>query len=104
MGIKIKHKKLRPKAPKEPKYTKWLHDVKKPPCFVCGIHLGIQMHHVKKDSADERIDSKQIPLCFEHHHGLELSPHGTATAWRYTFPMWEQEEAASKLYKEYKNV
>ena len=102
MGVKITHNRIKPKAKKEPAYLAWLHNVKQPACFVCNIHLGIQIHHVKETSTDERIDSKVIPLCMEHHVGIEFSPHGTPVDFRYVHPKWEQEEAAEKLYFEYK--
>ena len=102
LNKKVSHKKLRPDAPKEPKYLNYLHEIKQPVCFVCSISLGIQIHHIKENSSDYRDDTKVIPLCFEHHHGTELSPHGNPKAWRYSFTMEEQLESAEKLYTEYK--
>lgn len=96
-----KSNRIKPQAFKDKAYLSWLHEVKQPPCFVCGIHLGIQIHHVKETSSDLRNDNECIPLCYEHHLGLELSPHGSPVAFRYTFPIWEQLEFAEELYNEY---
>ena len=100
---KVKHSRIKPKAPKEPKYLKWLHEVKQPSCFVCNISLSIQIHHVKEHSTDYRDDTKVIPLCMEHHLGIEFSPHGTPSSFRTIHSVEEQEAAASLLYNEYKN-
>ena len=99
---KVTHKRLKDKAIKEPKYLKWLHEVLQPECFVCNTSLGIEIHHCKEHSTDERIDSFVIPLCYNHHHGTELSPHGTAKAFLATFSMKEQRVVADKLYQQYK--
>ena len=100
-GHKIDDLKLRPKAKKETKYTKWFHEVHQPPCFVCGTKLGIEFHHVKKHSTDERIDSIGMPLCWEHHHGTEFSPHGTPVRFRERYPMRVQYKSAAKMYKRF---
>lgn len=100
---KFKHNKLKPQAHKEPKYTEYLHENKQPPCFVCNIQVGIQMHHVKEHSNDLRNDNEQIPLCYNHHKGTEFSAHETPTAFREAYPIELQLAYAKTLYKEYKN-
>ena len=100
---KVTHKKLRPKAKKEPEYLAYLHNVKMPSCFVCNISNGIEMHHCKEASSDYRDDTKVIPLCHNHHLGNEFSAHGTPRDFRSVHPIWEQLEYANELYKEYKS-
>ena len=104
LNKKIKHNRIKPKAPKEPKYLQWLHKVKMPECFVCGISCGIEMHHIKRSSSDYRDDSKVIPLCHEHHLGVTFSAHGTPKKWREIYPISVQLEYAEKLYKDYKDM
>lgn len=103
MGIKIKHKKLRPKPKKQPKFLRWLHEVEQPSCMVCGTKTGVQMHHIKNHSTDQRNDFFIIPLCYDHHLGNELSPHGTPSVFKEKYPLDVQKEHANKLYKRYKN-
>ena len=102
LNKKVSHKKLRPKTPKEPKYSKWLHEVHQPSCFVCNVSIGIEMHHVKEYSNDYRDDTKIIPLCYNHHHGQEISPHGTSKLFREVYPIEVQLEKAKELYNAYK--
>lgn len=101
-GKKIDDLKLKPKAIKEPAYITWFHEVYQPPCYVCGGSVGIQFHHVKEHSTDERVDSIGMPLCHEHHHGMELSPHGTPVKFRKRYPMDVQYKSAAKMYKKFK--
>ena len=98
-----KSNRLKPTAHKEPEYMKWLHEVKQPCCFVCGTMLGIQIHHVKRHSNDLRNDNEVIPLCVNHHTGVEFSPHGTPNDWREVYSMTDQLEVAKELYEEYKS-
>ena len=102
LSHKVDDLKLKPKAIKEPGYTTWFHEVHQPPCFVCGIFVGIQFHHVKEHSTDERIDSIGMPLCHEHHHGTVLSPHGTPVKFKERYPMDMQYKSAAKMYKKFK--
>lgn len=101
-GSKIKTVRIKPKAIKEPNYTKWVHKVYQPPCFVCGGFMGIEFHHIKENSSSERIDAIGMPLCWEHHHGGVLSPHGTPVKFREKYPMSVQLESAAKMYSKYK--
>ena len=89
-------------AIKEPKYLKWLHEDLQPRCFVCNMRYGIEMHHIKRDSTSKRIDKLILPLCYEHHHGFDLSPHGSPSLFRTEYPMDEQLKFAEKLYNKYK--
>ncbi len=100
---KVTHKKLRPKPQRDLAYLSWLHNDEQPCCMVCSTRLGINMHHVKKNSTDYRDDSKIIPLCVEHHLGNELSPHGTAAIFRKVYPMDQQLAFAEELYNKYKD-
>jgi len=70
-------------------------------CFVCGTKKSIELHHVKRDSTSKKDHTKIIPLCYNHHHGQELSPHGTPSKFRETFLMEVQEEYAAQLYEDY---
>ena len=101
LNKKFNHKRLKPKPKKEPDYLRWLHEVKQPTCFVCNIAVGIQMHHIKRYSSDYRDDTKIIPLCYNHHLGNELSPHGTPNRFRELFPIEQQLEYAERLWDEY---
>jgi len=103
LNKKVSHKKLRPKAKKEPKFLKWLHEVKMPSCYVCGINTGVEIHHIKAHSTDERIDSIVLPLCCFHHHGSDISPDGTPRKFRDKFSIHKQKEDAKILYMEYIN-
>ena len=98
------HKKLRPKPQKDLAYLSWLHNVEQPCCMVCNIQVGINMHHVKENSTDYRDDSKIIPLCYSHHLGNELSPHGTPSVFRKIYPMEQQLEFANELFRRYKEM
>jgi len=93
---------INPKASKEPKYLKWFHEVLQPPCFVCGTFLGIEAHHVKEHSTDERIDSILMALCLKHHRGTELSPHGTPVKFKEVYPMSVQFKNAAVMHAQYK--
>jgi len=99
----VKHNRIKPKPKKQPKFLKWLHEVRQPPCFVCGISVGIQAHHVKEGSSDYRDDTKVIPLCHEHHLGVNFSAHGTPKAFREEYPIRYQEMIAEELFREYEN-
>ena len=107
MNYQIPHKKHPLKQTsqptKKPKYLKWLHEVKQPACLVCNISIGIQIHHVKESSSDRKDDTCVIPLCYHHHLGTELSPHGTPKLFKEVMPMDIQRQSASDLYKEYEN-
>lgn len=96
------HKKLKPKAKKEPKYLKYLHEVLQPPCFVCNTSVGIEIHHIKENSTDERIDAMILPLCYEHHHSTELSPHGTPKDFREAYPFEYQKNVSREFYQQFK--
>lgn len=87
---------------KELTYLQWL-QTKKFTCFVCGSKNMIQMHHIKERSTDAKNHKELIPLCFNHHLGMQLSPHGTPTAWRVTYSIEEQRAAANKIYEEFEN-
>jgi len=98
------HKRLKPKAKKLPKYLKWFHEVEQPPCFVCGTFLGIEAHHNKENSTDERIDDEILPLCHEHHHGNKLSPHGTPREWKQVYTKKIRREFSRELFRRYKEM
>jgi len=98
----ISDSRLKDKAIKMPEYTDWFHEVLQPPCFVCCTYLGIQAHHIKEHSTDERDDQFLIPLCWEHHHGTELSPHGTPVKFKEVYPMNVQYENAAEMFEKYK--
>lgn len=102
LSKKVTHKRLKPKAQKQPKYLSWLHEIEQPSCFVCNIQTGIQMHHVKEHSTDPRDDSKIIPLCQLHHLGNDFSVHMTPKAFREAYPMEVQYKYAEKLYNTFK--
>lgn len=87
----------------ESKYLTYLASIRfKTKCFVCGT-TGVEWHHVKLKSTDRKNHTCLIPLCFLHHHGSEISPHGTPSKWRQTYTMEEQEETARMYYRVYKN-
>ena len=98
-----KSNRLKPKAYKDKKYLSWLHNVKQPCCYVCNIHIGIQIHHVKERSSDLRNDNEVIPLCYNHHLGNDFSVHGTPKEFREQYPTEEQLKYAETLYMEYNN-
>ena len=89
---------------KEPKYLKFLHVELQPECFICKGMNGIEMHHIKRNSTDKRIDRQVIPLCYNHHHGSDLSPHGTPKKFRETYSIEIQKEYAEKIYRKYKGL
>lgn len=103
VGKKIDDLRLKPKAPKEPAYIRWFHEVYQPPCYVCDTFFGIQFHHIKERSTDERIDSIGMPLCEEHHLGVEFSAHGTPVKFKERYPMDVQYTSAAKMYKKFKD-
>ena len=88
---------------KKPKYLKWLHEVKQPPCAVCNTRLGINLHHVKRVSSDPKNDTLVIPLCYNHHLGTEFSAHGTPRDFREEYPYDIQKGCAEEFYEEYLN-
>lgn len=97
------YKAKKPKITKEEKaYLEYLnrnrHTYK---CFVCGAMSNIEFHHVKLKSTDKKNHKRLIPLCVRHHHGRELSPHGTPKKWRETYTMKEQNEYAENMYYKY---
>lgn len=103
MSWSIKHHKpIKKRAHKEPDYLRWLHEAEQPPCMVCKTYLGVQMHHVKENSASKRNDNEVIPLCYEHHTGFEFSVHGTARKFKEEYPMDYQLFVADRLYNKYK--
>ncbi len=93
---------LKPKPQKNKEYLSWCHS-QELPCFSCGGHNNIELHHVKNCSSDDRDDTKVIPLCGEecHRNGMKLSPHGTPKAWRKTYPIQMQLDYADELYRRY---
>lgn len=105
-----KNKQPKPRMKNKPKITQeeseyldYLSSIRfKTRCFVCGV-FGVEWHHVKFKSSDRKNHKSLIPLCFLHHHGTEISPHGTPTKWRETYTMEEQEETARMYYRVYKN-
>lgn len=101
---KITAQRLKPKAIKIPKYLKWLHEVEQPECFVCHLSSGIQLHHVKRYSSDNRDDDKVIPLCYDHHLGTEFSVHNNSVEFREIYTMEEQLASAKELYTKYKET
>lgn len=101
LGVKIMDKRITPKQESEPEYIKWFHENHQPPCFVCGTYLGIEFHHIKEHSVDKRIDSVGMPLCWEHHHGTVLSPHGAAVKFKEVYPMEVQLKYAKNMYELY---
>ncbi len=98
---KVTHKKLKPQAVKDADYMAWLHN-EHLECFVCHSRQGIQIHHVKEHSTDMRTDDKAIPLCYEHHLGVDMSAHGTPGRFKELYPMKVQLEKAKSLYDRYK--
>ena len=106
LNKKIKHGRIKPQAHKEPDFLRWLHEVKQPPCFICGGYNKIELHHIKRYSSDKRDDRHVIPLCGEscHRNGTELSAHSTPKKFRDKYPMSEQLKYAKELYEEYKAV
>ncbi len=101
LGVKVLDSRIVPKHKPGPSYIKWFHEVYQPPCFVCGTFLGIEFHHIKEHSTDKRIDSIAMPLCWYHHHGYELSPHGTPVKFREVYPMELQLKFAADMYECY---
>lgn len=99
--MKFNHKKIKPQPVKDSNYLAWLHN-QQLSCFACDSRMGIQIHHVKRDSTDMRTDDKTIPLCYECHLGSKLSAHGTPKQFRELYPMDIQLEAAKLLYTRYK--
>jgi len=87
---------------KEPEYLRYLHEDLQPRCFVCNVRYGVEMHHLKRDSTDKRIDKLILPLCWTHHHGFDMSPHGNPGQFRKQYTMDEQIEFAEKMYRRYK--
>jgi len=69
--------------------------------MVCNTRAGIQLHHVKESSSDNRNDNEVIPLCYNHHLGNDFSAHGTPRAFRMEYPIENQLEYASRLYSSY---
>jgi len=97
----ITDSRLAPKAKKIPAYIDWFHNVHQPPCFVCVTMMGVQFHHIKEHSADERNDEFGLPLCEKHHMGNKLSPHGTPKKFRETYSMEEQYSFAKDMFELY---
>ena len=73
-------------------------------CFCCRQQRGIELHHIKGCSSDEKNDREVIPLCgIECHRlGVELSAHGTAKKFREVFALEVQLKFARELYRNYK--
>ena len=105
----IPHKKcrLRPKystknKPKindeEQEYLTWFKQ-QDFPCFVCGTMCWIEGHHIKENSTDAKEHTSILGLCHKHHHGQELSPHGTPKKFRQKFPVAVQRVQAKQYYK-----
>lgn len=84
----------------EKEYLNWL-QCQDYSCFVCGTFSRIEWHHVKLKSTDKKRHNRLIPLCFNHHHGRELSPHGNAKRWRQKYNMFEQNEKASYIFNDF---
>lgn len=84
----------------EQSYLHWLQS-QFYPCFVCGSYSNIEYHHIKFKSTDKKRHNKLIPLCWNHHHGRELSPHGNTKQWRETYTMEAQEQRADVIYQDY---
>lgn len=84
-------------------YLEWLTNEAIYPCFVCGCFNGIEWHHVKEFSTDNKNHTRLIPLCGAEHHrfGTELSPHGTPKKWRETYSLKVQLEHAAKIHEYY---
>lgn len=100
LNKKFNHSKLKPQVHKDKSYLEWLHN-SLIPCFVCGSQQRLEAHHVKRDSSDKRDDDKVLMLCYNHHHGLELSPHGTPNEFRDIYPIQYQLKIAKLQYKRY---
>ena len=96
---------LKPKIKKDPAYLSWLHNVHQPRCFVCGSFCGIELHHVKKTSSDEKDDHCVIPLCGDscHRIGTIMSAHDTPVKFRAEYPIEVQKKFADNLYQQYKD-
>ena len=92
---------LKPEIVKDRKYLSWLHESGQS-CMICNVEIGLEAHHVKRDSTDKRSDDSCLILCWEHHHGTELSPHGTPKLFREMYPIEWQKNEANKLYNQYK--
>lgn len=94
----------------EKEFMKWLHSEAvyfDYPCFVCGKinpNDGIEWHHVKEGSGDEKNHKRQIPLCGNEHHrtGAEISPHGTPKKWRETYSVEVQNKFAGNVWNDFK--
>jgi hypothetical protein len=80
-------------------YLRWFKE-QKFRCFVCGSP-NTESHHIKERSSDKKNHYELLPLCWEHHHGSVLSPHGTPHTWRNNFTMEEQREFSKQLRREY---
>ena len=102
LSKKVKHKKVKTQLVKDRGYLSWLHNSGQF-CMVCEISVGLEAHHVKRDSTDKRSDDSCIVLCWNHHHGTELSPHGTPKLFRETYPIEFQRDFAHGLYRDYKD-
>ncbi len=76
------------------------------PCFVCGKHGSIELHHIKEASGDTKNHRRVLPLCGDtcHRLGLELSAHGTPKKFREIFPMEMQYKFADKLFESVEEV
>ncbi|WP_345985285.1 HNH endonuclease [Sulfurimonas sp. HSL-1656] len=99
-AYQTKHARIKPKPARDRDYLNWF--AQQPHrCLVCGTPDGIEGHHVKRDSSDQKDDHKMIPLCQEHHTGPMLSPHGTPRRWREEYSMEFQEQIAAEIYAEY---
>ncbi len=71
------------------------------PCYECNAYEGVEGHHIKRDSTDRKDDTLLLPLCYKHHHGTGLSPHGTPKKWRARYPYDVQVKSANTLYDQY---
>jgi len=84
-------------------YLSWLQNSSYA-CMVCGGFVGIEWHHVKRDSTDKKDHTRLIPLCGVECHrlGTELSAHGTPRKFRAVYPIEIQRKYAAEIYGDYK--
>ena len=84
-------------------YLDWLHEdeqMNSYDCIVCNCPVQ-EWHHIKKHSYDKKNHELLIPLCFDHHHGNDISPHGRSKLWRSTYSMEFQTKIAKEIHSEY---
>ena len=99
----MKQTKMKPKrttTDEESEYLNWQKE-QEHTCFVCGTGMGIELHHVRRDSTSKKSHFRIIPLCFNHHTAGDFSAHKSPKKFREKYSMDIQEAYADSLYEEY---